>query len=100
MNLSNLLSSTESNPVIPKQVQSASVSSHFSLPDHASIHPMNQPQFPNLPGVPGIAQQQILSAMPPVLHQMKSSSQSSGITVSGMSRQAKLEGPSAKKPKL
>ena len=98
MNLSNLLSSSEG--VSNQTVQGTSGTSGFSLPGHSSLVSMHQQRYPSLPGIPAIAPQQILSNISPTLHQIKSGSAQSTMMSSGMNRQAKLEGPVSKKPKM
>ncbi len=100
MNLTNLLSSSEGSPVVSNQPVHTSMASGYPLTTHATIASISQQQYPNLPGVPGIVPQQILGSISPALHQIKSGASSSGMMISGMNRQAKLEGPVSKKPKM
>lgn len=93
MNLSNLLSSSDGNPATSGQP----VQGKF-LPPQSSVLGLNQQQYPSLPRVPGIVQQQ--QHLPPTLQQMTSGTSSSGMVISGVDRHRRLEGPASKKPKL
>lgn len=99
MNLSNLLSSSDVNP--NRAPQGSSTTSAFSLPGHssASIASMNQQRFSNHPGIPAMPPHQVLSNVAP-LQQMKTGGTPPNIMASGMNRQAKLDAPASKKPKL
>ena len=90
MNLSNLLSSSDGS-------SGQNMQNKFIPP-----HNMLQQQFPNLPSVPGLVQQQQqhMSGLPPTLQQMTSGLTSAGVVMSGVDRQRRPEGPAAKKPKL
>lgn len=97
MNLSNLLSSSEGNQVQP--VQGTLSGSNFAIRPQGPALTMNQHQFPNLPRVPGLMQQQLLGNLPSNF-QMAPGASSSGMTISGVDRQRKADGPVPKKPKL
>jgi hypothetical protein len=78
--------------------QGSSNGTNFPVHSQGTLRPMNQQQFPNLPRMPGLMQQQLLGSIPSLNLQQLTSASSSVNT--GAERPRNLDGPMVKKPKM